>query len=46
MECEYIMNIGITGYLEVDEQHIETAKQMIEEVLFDLPFEIYVEFEG
>lgn len=34
----------ITGYLNVDENQAETAITRIEEVLFDLPFEIYVEF--
>ena len=34
----------ITGYLNVDENNEETAKMMIEKVLFNLPYEIYVEF--
>ena len=34
----------ITGYLNVDENQEEIAKMMIEEALFNLPFEIVVEF--
>ena len=34
----------ITGYLNVDENQEETAIMMIEEALFNLPFEIVVEF--
>lgn len=34
----------ITGYLNVDENEEELAKMMIEEVLFNLPFEIVIEF--
>lgn len=34
----------ITGYFNVDENQEETAKMMIEEALFNLPLEIYVEF--
>ena len=37
--------IEINGYMDIDEKYVETAKQMVEEVLFDLPFEIYVEFD-
>lgn len=34
----------IIGYLNVDENEEEMAKMMIEEALFNLPFEIVVEF--
>lgn len=34
----------ITGYLNVDENEEEMAKMMIEEALFNLPFEIVIEF--
>ena len=40
--CE--KSFEITGYLVVDEMEEETAKMMIEEALFNLPYEVVVEF--
>jgi hypothetical protein len=37
-------NVEMTGYIEVDEKHLEQAKRMVEEALFNLPFETYIEF--
>ena len=41
-----VMYVEFEGYFEVDDGQEEVVKQLIEEVLFDLPFLIDITFKG